>query len=352
MNEVFLQVIGAKDDERLELFLATARRLGTAVQNVEKDFWVCWVLDVLFNGMGRSQPRLLFKGGTSLSKSFGLIDRFSEDIDITVFRDDLGEPASIDELEALSGKKRRARLDAIRAACQVFINGPFLKTFNEVMTGVMGSARIAPRRSRAEPDPADTDQQTVLFWYPVVTAGANPYIRSAVKIEAGAKSALDPHVLTTVKPYAADDVATLDLQVTGITTVEPQRTFWDKVVILHGLRSWHDRRGQLRQGGQRVSRHYFDVFRMLQSTLGERAMADSALGADCARHARMFFNSPDFELDHAVAGRFRLVPPPDMQVLLERDYDAMTMMITGVVPPFAEVMKAIDALEPRLHSSR
>jgi len=352
MNAAFHQVIRANDAERLELFLASARRLGTAVQNIEKDFWVCWVLDVLFNGMGEEQPRLLFKGGTSLSKSFGLIDRFSEDIDITVFRDDLGEPASIDELEALSGKQRRVRLDTIRAACQAFINGPFLKTFNEVMTGVMGSARIAARRYRAEPDPADADQQTVLFWYPVVTAGANPYIRSAVKIEAGAKSALDPHVLTTVTPYAAGDVATLDLQVTGITTVEPQRTFWDKVVILHGLRAWHDRRGQLRHGGQRVSRHYFDVFRMLQSPLGERAMADTTLGVDCARHARMFFNSPDFELDHAVAGTFRLVPPPDMQVLLERDYDAMTMMITGAVPSFADVMKAIVELERRLNATR
>ena len=269
-----------------------------------------------------------------------------------MFRADLGEPASIDELEALSGKKRRARLDAIRAACQFFINGPFLKTFNEVMTGVMGSARVAPTRYRAEPDPADTDRQTVLFWYPVVTAGANPYIRSAVRIEAGAKSALDPHVLTTVKPYAADDVAALDLQVTGITTVEPQRTFWDKIVILHGLRAWHGRRGQLRHGGQRVSRHYFDVFRMLQSTLGERAMADRTLGADCARHARMFFNSPDFELDRAVAGTFRLEPPPDMQVLLERDYDAMTMMITGAVPSFADVMNVIGALERRINATR
>ena len=192
-----------------------------------------------------------------------VINRFSEDIDITVFRDDLGEPASIDDLEALSGKKRRARLDAIRAACQAFINGRFLKTFDAVVTGVMRSARVAPTRCRAEPDPADADQQTVLFWYPVVTAGANPYIRSAVKIEAGAKSALDPHVLSNVRPFAADDLPGIDLQVTGITTVEPQRTYWDKVVILHGRRAWYDRRGQLRHGGQRVSRHYFDVFRLL-----------------------------------------------------------------------------------------
>lgn len=352
MNVAFRQVIAAKDAERLELFLATARRLGTAVQNVEKDFWVCWVLDVLFNGMGEGHPRLLFKGGTSLSKSFGLIDRFSEDIDITVFRDDLGEPASIRDLEALSGKKRRARLDAIRIACQAFINGPFLKTFDEVLTAEMRSAGIAPTRYRAEPDAGDADQQTVLLWYPVVTAGASSYIRSAVKIEAGAKSALDPHVVTTVKPYAADDVAAIDLHVTGITTVEPQRTFWDKVVILHGLRAWYDRRGELRHGGQRVSRHYFDVFRLLQSPLSERAMEDRVLAADCARHARMFFNSPDFDLDHAVAGAFRLMPPPDMEALLERDYDAMAMMITGAVPPFADVMTAIAVLDRRLNVSR
>jgi hypothetical protein len=350
MNAAFRQVIAATDAERRDLFLTTARRLGTAVQNVEKDFWVCWTLDVLFNGLGEGQPRLLFKGGTSLSKSFGLIDRFSEDIDITVFRYDLGEPASIEDLEALSGKKRRARLDSIRTACQAFINGSFLTRFAEVMTDVMRSARVAPTRYRAEGDPADTDQQTVLFWYPVVTVEPAEYVRSAVKIEAGAKSALDPHVLTKVAPYASADLPDIDLQVTGITTIEPQRTLWDKVVILHGLRAWYGHRGQLRHGGQRVSRHYFDVFRMLQSPLGERVQDDRALAADCARHARMFFHNSHFDLDHAVPGTLALTPPPDMRALLVRDYDAMRSMITGAVPRFAEIEAAIAALEQRLNA--
>jgi predicted nucleotidyltransferase component of viral defense system len=80
--------------------------LGTLEQNVEKDFWVCWTLDALFNGAAVNGPRLLFKGGTSFSKAFGLISRFSEDIDITIFRDDLGQSANVEELEALSGKRR------------------------------------------------------------------------------------------------------------------------------------------------------------------------------------------------------------------------------------------------------
>jgi predicted nucleotidyltransferase component of viral defense system len=114
MNPAFDEVLAAGSDAMLSAFDTTALRLGTASQNIEKDFWVCWALDALFNGLKEGGPRLLFKGGTSLSKGFGLINRFSEDIDVAVFRDDIGEPATIEELEALSGKKRRARLDAIR----------------------------------------------------------------------------------------------------------------------------------------------------------------------------------------------------------------------------------------------
>ena len=116
MNADFQTVIAATEPERRDLFLGAAARLGTAVQSVEKDFWVCWTLDALFNGLPAGGPRLLFKGGTSLSKAF--VSRFSEDIDITVFRDDLGQGVEAVDLEGLSGKKRRARLAAIRDACQ------------------------------------------------------------------------------------------------------------------------------------------------------------------------------------------------------------------------------------------
>src|SRR5215207_10898046 len=106
MNPAFDEVFAAGSDAMLSAFDTTALRLGTASQNIEKDFWVCWTLDALFNGAEEGGPRLLFKGGTSLSKAFGLISRFSEDIDITIFREDVGHPASCEDLEQLSGKKR------------------------------------------------------------------------------------------------------------------------------------------------------------------------------------------------------------------------------------------------------
>jgi predicted nucleotidyltransferase component of viral defense system len=88
MNDGFKKFIAAPERDRLDIFLAASRRLGAAVQNVEKDFWVCWTLDVLYHGLPPGSPRLLFKGGTSLSKAHDLIRRFSEDIDITVFREE------------------------------------------------------------------------------------------------------------------------------------------------------------------------------------------------------------------------------------------------------------------------
>lgn len=102
-TEAYAQVIEAPRRDRRDLFLTTALRLGTPLGNVEKDFWVCWTLDVLYHRVPSGGPRLLFKGGTSLSKAYDLIQRFSEDIDVTVFRNDLGQPASMDELEARSG---------------------------------------------------------------------------------------------------------------------------------------------------------------------------------------------------------------------------------------------------------
>jgi hypothetical protein len=349
MNVAFHTVIGARDEERRDLFLTTARRLGTAVQNVEKDFWVCWTLDILFNGLPIGGPRLLFKGGTSLSKGFGLIDRFSEDIDITVFRDDIGAGASVEELEALSGKKRRAKLDAIKAASQTFLNGPFCDALRRQIAETVKAAGIPAGRFRLEPDSDDPDQQTFLLWYPAVTAQPGDYIRSAVKIEAGAKSALDPHVTTTVIPYVNDDLPARNLAVPNVTTVEASRTFWDKVVILHGLRQWHDRRGELRHGGQRVSRHHYDVFRLLQAQQAAKWVADRQLAIDCARHARMFFYSADLGLDRAIPGTLTLAPSNAMQGLLGRDFAAMTGMIFGPAPEFKKVIAAVTDLETRLN---
>lgn len=364
MNSTLLEIIRASEDDRQSLFLTTSGRLSTAVQNVEKDFWVSWTLDALFNGLPPDGPRLVFKGGTSLSKAYGLIDRFSEDIDVTVYRADLGQDASAEELQALSGKKRQARLDAIKASAQEYINGPLLKNLGHVIEQAMESTGQSVTREdgaavgapRLVSDQSDPDRQTLLFWYPTVTAAATDassysgYIRSAVKIESGAKSALDPHRSAIITPYIADDVPRLDLTVQNVTTVDAERTFWDKLIILHGQRSWFERRGALRGHGQRVSRHYYDVFRISNSDIADRALGENALAADCARHARLFFNSPDLDLAHAVPGTLAIVPTEPMMDALRRDYEGTRGMIFGAVPLFDAVVAAITEVQNRVNA--
>jgi hypothetical protein len=349
MTEGFEAVLAATDRERRDLFLSTGNRLGTAEQNIEKDFWVCWTLDALFNGLEPDGPRLLFKGGTSLSKSYLLIERFSEDIDITVFREDIGQPVTVEELEALSGKKRAARLEAIKGACQEYIRGPLKERIESLLRQALATAGISADRARVELDTDDPDGQSLLLWYPTVTVGGNAYIRRAIKIESGAKSVLDPHAPVVVRPFIADDLASRDLSVRNVTTVDPSRTFWDKVVILHGLRRWWEHRGELRGGGQRVSRHYYDVSRLLDSEVGREAANDLEMAQDCVRHARMFFNRPDFDLSSAVPGSFALTPHDGMMSILERDYEAMSGMVFGAVPPFKHVITSISELEQQIN---
>jgi hypothetical protein len=345
MNPAYDKILAASENDRRDLFLTAAARLGTAIQNVEKDFWVCWTLDALFNGLPPGGPRLLFKGGTSLSKGFGLIFRFSEDIDITVFRDDLGQSASVEMLEAMSGKKRRAQLDAIKAACSAFILGTLAGQLQSLVV------KINPSNPPViEPDLEDKERQSLLLGFSLVSNFEESNLHRAVKIESGAKSALDPHQALKIKPYLAEDLPDWDLTVSNVVTVAPERTFWDKIIILHGLRRWFEKNGELRGDGQRVSRHYYDVHCLLHSDMADAALKDRALGLDCVRHARMFFNRPDLDLDSAEPGSLALVPPKAMSDMLRRDYGNMAGMIFGEIPGFDQVLESVSQLEIRLNS--
>jgi len=345
-TNAYRQVIAAHARDRLDLFLATANRLGTPVGNIEKDFWVCWTLDTLYHRLPEGGPRLLFKGGTSLSKAYGLIERFSEDIDVTVFRDDLHEPASIEELQTLTKKQRKAKLDAIRDACRTYITGPLRESLTTAL------AHDTEGAGRIEVDANDPDGQTLLVRYPEVEPRDDAYVPPAVRIESGAKSALDPNGPALIRPYIADDAADLDLSVPDVTTIEASRTFWDKMVIAHGLRRWYERRNVLRQEGQRISRHYYDLHCLLETDVGRAALSNPELAADCVQHAQMFFDRPDYDLASAKPGTFAIAPIGGMIDALSRDYDNTTAMIFGTPPTFDQLLASAQALDVAVNSHR
>jgi Nucleotidyl transferase AbiEii toxin, Type IV TA system len=348
MNQAYQQIIASSDEDRRGLFNTAAERVGTTIRNIEKDFWVCWTLDVLFNHLKSGGPRLLFKGGTSLSKAYDLISRFSEDVDITVFRSDLGKEATLEQLESQSKKERENFLDDIKAACRDYIANALRGELEAIAKHTMEAGGKDPSTLRIVPDDQDPDRQSLLIHYPSAVEGA-VYVQPVVRIESGAKSAVDPNENRTIIPYLAGDFTLGDLSVTGVTTIIAERTFLDKILILHGVMSYYGARGALRGAG-RISRHYYDVHQLMSASIGETASGDKALIEDCVRHAKMFFYRKDMGLDAARRGSFRLSPSDNRMLdLLQQDYNAMSTMIFGEVPRFEAILESIALAEERLN---
>ncbi|WP_239018929.1 nucleotidyl transferase AbiEii/AbiGii toxin family protein [Sphingobium terrigena] len=149
-----------------------------------------------------------------MSKGFGLIRRLSEDIDATVSRDDLGEAASVEELQALSRKKRDAALDAIKVACEADINGPLLEQLSSIAAATAQRTGLPVNWLRITPH--DGDRQTLQVLYPTATP-ADGYIDNAVKIGSGAKSALALNAVHSIRTYVHDDAPDFDLTVPNVT---------------------------------------------------------------------------------------------------------------------------------------
>ena len=315
MNSAFKSFLDLPEPDRKDVFEAAAERLDTLATYIEKDFWVCLTLDILFNSLPQGHPNLLFKGGTSLSKAYGLIKRFSEDIDITVFRTDLGfaddkDPAA----PGLTGNQRRRLLQDLKKTAAGYIMGKLHNDFSTVVNTVINSCTV-------EPDPADTDKCTLLFQYPsLFPQDSSAYIQPKVKIASGARSALGPNCERSIVPYIAQEMKRLNFSVYNIITTVAERTFCDKIMILHGWHCGHRDAGRLPDDRDRLSRHYYDVANIVNTDVGERAIADLKLMEDVRIHTMNFFSRGWTKLEEAILGSFRLVPQRNLRKALANDY--------------------------------
>ena len=349
MTADFDRFVALPDVDRRDVFEAAASRLDTLPSYVEKDFWVCHVLELLYQRLPTGHPKLLFKGGTSLSKAFGLIRRFSEDIDLVVYRDGLGFEGDRDPTlaGALSNKKRDALFEELRAECSKYI----LEDLRGAITGLIGD------RCQVRPDEDDPDRQTLLIEYPTLYPSREiGYVSPRVKIEAGARSALDPNQVCEVAPYIAEDLPDWSLGVGGITVIAPERTYLEKLLILHG---WYwgcegDAKGNKRlpEDANRVSRHYYDVAMITPTEAGKSALANVGL-LDAVRHHNLVaFRQAWKRFDEAVPGSLRLIPQPELRAVIANDYEAMQGMILGDAPSFDWVMEQLRRAEVEINQSQ
>ncbi|MCY3867939.1 MAG: nucleotidyl transferase AbiEii/AbiGii toxin family protein [Gemmatimonadetes bacterium] len=345
MTRGFESFLALPEQDRRDILEAAAARLDTLPSYVEKDFWVCLVLDTLFNRRPEGHPRLLFKGGTSLSKAFGLIKRFSEDIDLVVFRDGLGFEGERDPTVAsqLSNKKRAALFGELRAACSGYIQGA-------LRTALAGRIDELPTSCQIVPDEGDVDRQTLFIEYPTLfPSGDVTYVAPRVKIEAGARSALDPSQHCTVTSYIADELPDWSFTAEGIRVIAPERTYWEKLLILHGAYCGYRDAGRLPTDKDRISRHYYDVAVITSTEVGRSALANIDLLEAVRNHNLVAFRQAWKRFEEAAPGSVRLVPQAELRKVIEQDYRAMQGMILGETPDFGWVTDQLRQAEAAIN---
>jgi hypothetical protein len=314
--------------------------LGLPAESIEKDFWVCWTLRELFT-LPQSGSLLTFKGGTSLSKGWKLIQRFSEDIDVVIDRDALGFGGSkAPQHPGISNKERDRRLEALRTACQSHIRTLLAPELHARFESCLAGATWT-----LEDDQDDKDAQTLLFRYPSVFPSSR-YLRPVVKIELGARSDTEPVAQPQIQPYLCEALP----QVLGdgkfsVRTVAPERTFWEKAMLLH--------EETFRSGTgpkARLARHYYDLYRLIQAGVGDSAAADHGLFDRVAAHRAVFFRKKKEAQESLRPGSLRLVPAPEQLASWKQDYVAMAeAMFFGDVPEFNEILRVLVDFQERFN---
>lgn len=334
--------------DRAALFGETGAGRGVADTIIEKDFWVCWCLKRLFGLPKGTTASLVFKGGTSLSKAFGAIRRFSEDIDLSFDRAELGYTGDRDpENEAISKKHSARLIEALVGDVTLHIAEKLVPALRAAIVEQLGE----PVNDEWSLEIDASDAQTVNFHYPTALPAAEyegmAYITPRVKLELGARGDPWPTAAKIIRPYAADDYPDFfENPDTSVIVLSARRTFWEKATALHA----EAHRPTESPTPQYFSRHYYDLAMVFDTDEGNAAATDFDLLAQVAQHKTTFFRSSWASYDTAKPGSLRLMPNEARIKDLRADYRAMAPMMFDEDPPsFDNLLAKIAALQETIN---
>ena len=322
--------------EREIAFIKANENFGISAEIIEKDFWVCWTLKELFL-LEEIKDNLTFKGGTSLSKVYGLIKRFSEDIDISIERSFLG---FVDEKEPMNVSKKKAKslIEELGHECKTFVQGDLFTRLSDTF-----ALKLDGKGDwRLEIDPDDKDGQTILFHYPKITKSESSYVRPIVKIELGGRSDHWPISMQKISPYI-DEIMPEAMKGMNaeIRALNVERTFWEKATILHKYAHYPD--GKIVP--ERQSRHYYDFYCLLQSDAKDKALKNIELLEKVTEHKGLYFRSGWASYNTAKKGSLKTIPKKRVLDAMEKDYSAMSEMFFDEVPTWDQIVKELKKFE-------
>ena len=320
--------------DRTELFQATAISMGMQPNVIEKDFWVCFMIDHLFNDC-KYKKAFVFKGGTSLSKSYHVIERFSEDIDLILdWRKIIAE--AVNPWEERSKTKQDLFNKQINSEAAKFYRNELVPKLNDEIKEKLGDGEWIVID--------DEDEMVVNFYYPQIFE--TEYLRSCVRLEIGPLAEWMPSHKTIITPFVAEKYSALFTQKnTTVLTIDVERTFWEKLTILHKIAHFPEGKPL----PSRYARHLYDVYNLGNSWVKESAFERKELLEKDVAFKQKFYYSKGAHYETATLSSIELLPREDIIKELIADYEAMKNMIYGNIPRFDEILLFLRELQDEVH---
>jgi predicted nucleotidyltransferase component of viral defense system len=323
------------ESTRKNIFVETAKKMGLPAAAIEKDWWVTRTLELVFGSS--LSPFIVFKGGTSLSKAWGLIDRFSEDIDLALDRKFFNITQPDHELTSSQVRK-------LRRLSSQFVSETY---FQEIQATFWQSGFSEVLLEIKEIKSHDEDPVTIEVIYPSLTE-SNEYLQPKVLIEIGSRSLIEPFddrsiisfVGTQFKgsPFAEDQII--------IPTVNPQRTFWEKILLLH--EEFQRPIEQIKV--QRKSRHLYDLEKLMDTKFAQDALENIDLFYTIVEHRKILTPIRGINYENHIFAKINPIPPNEIMDDWAKDYREMQQsMLYDLSLPFDKLIERIFELKKRVN---
>lgn len=325
------------DEQKRSIITQTAIRTGLPVQVIEKDLWVTAVLQIIF-----SLPladKLIFKGGTSLSKVWGLISRFSEDIDLAIDREVFGEE--------FRGDVTKKNLKKLRKTSSIYVRDKFCVILNnEIEKFGLKNHIKAVAQDDGEGDGTYPEPRKIYIYYSTLFGNDNlsSYINSEIVLEISSRSLIEPFESKKVKSIISENLQfNTDIANSDIFTAIPSKTFLEKCFVLHELFSTDGS-----AEAKRRSRHLYDLEKMMDKKFAIDAVKDNELWEIITHHRKIFTPLKDVDYTVDIRSEISLVPPMSVIDKWREDYNQMAqLMIYGEKITFDELITRMKKLEKR-----
>ena len=316
------------------MFLNAAAQLDIHEAVIEKDYWICLVLGYLFH-QNKYKEYFVFKGGTSLSKCFNVIKRFSEDVDLIFNWKALGYSEN-EPWQERSNNKQFIFNNAINERTAKFLKEEFTSLLKKDLEKLI-CKKIKIKLNEKEP-------QMIDIYYPKFFEIET--ILPVIRLEIGALAAWTPTVNKDITPYIFECYPNIvSDRSTNIITTSIERTFWEKATILH-----HEaNRPKEKEMPIRYARHYYDMYCLAKSEHRDNALSDFDLLKEVVKFKEKFYTRGWAKYEDAAEGKIKLIPPTYRLKDLEKDYVKMTNMFFGDYPDFNEMMETIAKLEKEIN---